>query len=86
ELLNDEGADLRIGRWWNVVMWLVAAQAVVLMVWWLAQAFNRHDIGASLTLLSTSNSGTVLIQWALAIAVFLLLNRWLGRRFESAGE
>ena len=86
ELVNDEGADLKIGRWWNVVMWLVAAQAVVLMVWWLAQAFNFHDIGASLTLFSTSNSGTVLIQWALAIGVFLLLNRWLGRRFESAGE
>jgi len=84
ELVNDEGADLRIGRWWNVVMWLVALQAVVLMVWWLTQAFDRHSIGRSLTLFSTGNSGTVLIQWAVAIGAFLLLNRWLGRRFEGA--
>jgi len=86
ELVNDEGADLRIGRWWNWVMGLVVVEAVVLMVWWLSQAFDVKDLGASLTPFSASNAGTLLVQWALAIAVFLVLNRRLGGRIDAAEE
>ncbi len=79
-LVNSEGSDIRVGRWWNVVIRLVALQAVVLMVWWLWQAVDLDDIGATFRLFSQFNVGTVLIQWALAIAVFLGLNRWLAMR------
>jgi NSS family neurotransmitter:Na+ symporter len=83
-LINGEGSDIRIGRWWNVVIRLVAVQAVVITIWWLWQAVDLTDLGATFTLFSTFNVGTVLIQWGVAIAVFLGLNRWLAARASGA--
>lgn len=85
-LVNGPGADLRIGRWWNVAIRFVALEAVVLAVWWLWQAVDPADLRGSLTLFSTFNVGTVLIQWAISIAAFLSLNRWLARRAAAALE
>jgi NSS family neurotransmitter:Na+ symporter len=78
-VVNTEGCDLRIGRWWNVAIPLVALQAVVLMGWWLWQAVNPSDLAATFTPFSTFNVGSVLVQWSVAIAAFLALNRWLVR-------
>ena len=79
-LINSAGSDITIGRWWNVVIRLVAVQAVVITIWWLWQAVDRDDLGATFTLFSQFNVGTVLIQWAIALAAFLSLNRWLASR------
>jgi NSS family neurotransmitter:Na+ symporter len=83
-LVNSAGSDMRIGRWFNVAMRLVAIEAIVLTVWWLWQAIDLEDLRASFTLFSTFNVGTVLIQWAIALTAFLALNRWLSRRAASA--
>ena len=83
-LVNSDGSDLRIGRWFNVAMRLVAIEAIVLTVWWLWQAIDLKDLGASFTLFSTFNVGTVLIQWAIALTAFVLLNGWLSRRAAAA--
>ena len=89
--VNSEGSDLVIGKWWNVAIRLVAVQAVVITVWWLWQAVDLNDLAGSFTLMSEFNVGTVLIQWAVAIAAFLGLNRWLaanaaGRHAASAED
>ncbi len=76
-LVNSEGSDLVIGRWWNVVIRLVAVQAVVITIWWLWQAVDLDNLGATFTLISEFNVGTVLIQWVIALAAFIGLNRWL---------
>lgn len=76
-MINMEGCDLVIGRWWNVAIRLVAVQAVVLMGWWLWQAVDLSDLAATFTPFSTFNVGSVLVQWIVAITAFLLLNRWL---------
>ena len=76
-MVNTEGCDLVVGRWWNVTIRLVAVQAVVLMGWWLWQAVDPSDLAATLTPFSTFNVGSVLVQWIVAITAFLLLNRWL---------
>jgi SNF family Na+-dependent transporter len=78
--VNTEFAKLRIGRWWDAVMYLVLAEAVVLMGWWLYQATDLGDLRATLTPFSPFNVGTLLAQWTLAIVAFLVLNGWLARR------
>ena len=80
ELVNGEGADLRVGGWWNWAIRLVVLEAVVLLGWWLWQAVDVGDLAATLTPFSTFNVGTAVIQWALAMAAFLTLNRWLADR------
>ena len=83
-LVNRDGSDIRIGRWWNVVMWFVVLEAVVLLVWWLSQAVDGTDLAASLTPFSSFNVGTVLIQGGIVIVLLLLLNRRMARPFGQA--
>ncbi|MCL7960706.1 MAG: sodium-dependent transporter [marine benthic group bacterium] len=85
-LVNREGSDIVIGRWWCAVMVFVALEAIVLMFWWLSQALDVDNLAATLTPFSTFNVGTVLVQGGVVIAVLLATNRLLARPFEGADE
>lgn len=88
EFINTASSDIRIGRWWDIVIYLVMIEAVVLMGWWLYQAMDFSDLRGSLTPFSSFNVGTVLVQWAIALVAFLLLNGWLARKtvLDPRGE
>jgi neurotransmitter:Na+ symporter, NSS family len=73
ETLINRDADLRIGRWWDWAIRFVVVQAVVLVGWWFWQVRDEPMLG-------TFGVGNVLIQWAIALAAFLALNRWLADR------
>ena len=77
--VNSEGSDFTIGRWWNWAMRLVALEAVVLMVWWFYQSVRGQGWREALDPFSSFNLGTLLVQWAVVLALLLLANRWLGR-------
>ena len=80
EQLNHPDSDIRLGRWWDVVLGaLVPIQALVLLVWWLVQA-RQWDPAGWLAPFGESNVGTILVQWSVVLAVLLLLNRWLAAR------
>ena len=85
-LVNREGSDIVIGRWWCAVMVFVALEAIVLMFWWLSQALDVDNLAATLTPFSSFNVGTVLVQGGVVIAVLLATNRLLARPFEGADE
>jgi NSS family neurotransmitter:Na+ symporter len=79
EVVNTEDCDLRVGKWWLVVVGVVVpVEAVTLMIWWLWEA--RSWDTAWLHPFKAENVGTVLFQLAVALAAVLLLNRWLVRR------
>lgn len=82
--VNTPYSKLRIGRWWDVVMYFVLVQAVVLMGWWLYQAVDFDNLAATFHPLSSFNVGTLVVQWVLAIGVLLLLNRWMATKTLSA--
>jgi len=82
KVINDEGSDIKVGRWYDVMMkYVVPFQAVVLIVWWLvssvswdAEWWNPFHI---------ENAGTVLFQWGLVIAVLLFINKNLVKGLEN---
>ncbi|MEQ9569315.1 MAG: sodium-dependent transporter [Longimicrobiales bacterium] len=80
--INHTHSDVRIGAWWDWAIRFVVVQAVVLMVWWLWNA-RGDDPAATWTLFSPYNVGTVLIQWAVALALFVGLNGWMVRRMKD---
>lgn len=87
EVVNGEGADLRMGRWWVFVVGvLIPVEAVVLMAWWLYQAVGWDEDW--LNPLAPASVGTVLLQWGVALLALLVLNKWLGRnnRAGAAAE
>ncbi len=79
ELVNQPGADIRIGRWWEWAIALCLAEAVVLIVWWFLQV-RGEGWRSAFNPLSTYSIGTVLIQWLIVLAAFWLLSGWLSGR------
>ena len=73
ELINTEHSDIRIGGWWDWAIRLVVVQAVVLILWWLFSV-GREDPWGPYGLFNT------LVQWGIALGIFLALNRWMVRR------
>lgn len=71
-LINHEHTDLQIGPWWEWTIRLVVLQAAVLVVWWFWQVRTEPLWGPF-------GVGSTLVQWAIALALFLGLNNWLVR-------
>ncbi|HEX7052205.1 MAG TPA: sodium-dependent transporter [Longimicrobiales bacterium] len=84
-LVNTSDADLRMGRWWDWAIRLSIVEAAALVVWWfwqeggIQQALDG-DWGA---LFGTFGLGWAVVQWGVAVAVFLALNEWLARRVTA---
>lgn len=76
--INQEGSDIHIGAWWDWAIRLVAVEAVVLAGWWLWSA-RGDGFSATWTLFSAYNVGSVVIQSVIALAVFIMANKWLAR-------
>lgn len=86
EVVNGDGCDLPIGRWWVVLVGiLVPVQAVTLILWWLKDAHDS-DPSSWLDPFGSYSVGTVLLQWALALVVLWSINGWLARRLRSRKE
>ncbi|UCF21568.1 MAG: sodium-dependent transporter [Gemmatimonadota bacterium] len=79
ELVNQPGADLKIGVWWEWAIVVCLVSSVVLIVWWFLQV-RGEGWGAAFDPFSTYSIGTVLMQWAIVVAAFWLGNNWLARR------
>ncbi len=79
ELVNQAGADMTIGRWWEWTMVLCLLGSVVLIVWWFLQV-RGEGWRSALDPFSTYSIGTVLVQWAIVLLAFVLANNWLARR------
>jgi NSS family neurotransmitter:Na+ symporter len=80
EQINHPDSDIHIGRWWDVVIGLVVpVEAVILLVWWLVQAWSWDPEGW-LTPFAQENVGTVLFQFAVVFAVLIALSGWMTRR------
>ncbi len=80
EVVNDEACDLRVGKWWVILVGVVVpVEAVTLILWWLYEA-RGWDPQGWLNPWASANVGTVLAQLGAAMVALLLMNRWLARR------
>lgn len=77
--INTVHSDIRIGAWWDWAIRLVVLEAVVLIGWWFIQVWG-DGWKANLTLFSTANIGTTLIQWAVVLVALILANRFLVKK------
>jgi NSS family neurotransmitter:Na+ symporter len=86
EVVNGEGADLRVGRWWSFLVGVVVpVEAVTLMIWWLWEA-RGWDPEGWLHPFRSATVGTVLLQWGVALVLLVAINQWLTRRGEKTLE
>ncbi len=79
ELCNQEGSDIRIGRWWDWAIAFCLVESIVLIVWWFLQV-RGEGWRTAFDPWETYSIGTVLVQWAIVLAVFIAGNKWLAQR------
>ncbi len=79
ELATPE--DWRLHSVWDgMIRYLIPLEAVVLLVWWLGLAATVYAPDTWYNPLDPFSPMTCLVQWAIALACFIALNRWMARR------
>ena len=85
QLINDQDSDITIGVWYEwVIKYFIPIEFAVLITWWFYQAITIYAPNDWWNPLSIYSVGTTLLQWGLAIAVFILLNKWLTNKTLGA--
>ncbi len=81
ELVNGEGADFRIGKWYTfVIRILIPIQFIAMIGWWFYKAisdFAKNDWWNPISIYSV---GTCLAQWLIVILLFVAFNKPITRR------
>ena len=78
-LINHEYTNIHVGKWWDLSIYLVIVQAVALVLWWLWQVRTE-------ALWGPYGLGHTLVQWAIALGVFITLNDWMARRTQREND
>ena len=90
EVLNGPGSDLRLGRWFHLLVFLIPLEFAVLLGWWLHRSVTGFDPAGWWNPFHTFSAGTCLFQWTILCIVLVLLNNrlggWLSVRTGNAGE
>ena len=81
--INHKDSDIHIGAWGDWAIRFVAVQALVLFGWFLWSA-RGQDFTTTWTLFSSYNVGSVLIQFAVVVAILIALNRRLAASVLSS--
>ena len=73
--------DWNAGPGWGIIIkYLVPLQAVALLVWWMYLSATAYAPDTWYDPTDPFSVMTCLVQWGVALAAFLGLNRWLARR------
>lgn len=82
EIINGEGSDIKIGKWYNVMIgFLVPLQAIVLLVWWLGSSIGWDPEWWNP--FHAENLGTALFQWGIVIILLIYFNKKIINRISN---
>lgn len=74
ELINSENSDIKIGKWYTIfIKYLIPFQAILLLSWWLISSASWDPEWWNP--FHAENAGTCLLQWGIAIAIFIYFNK-----------
>jgi NSS family neurotransmitter:Na+ symporter len=79
EIINGEGSDLKIGKWYNFIIGiLIPIQVIVLLTWWLTSSVGWDPEWWNP--FHAENAGTCIFQWLLVISIFIGINKFVAKR------
>jgi len=86
ESIDNQPDDWNAGRLWDGAICIaVPALAALLLAWWLYQSASVYSPDRWFDPFDPFSVMTCLVQWGIALLVFILLNRWMVRQV-SAGD
>ncbi len=78
QLVNTDDASTTLGSWWEVILkYVVPVEVVTLLGWWMYLSAAEYAPDSWYNPLSTYSVATVVLQWALALALVYLFNKKL---------
>lgn len=85
EVINGEGSDVHIGKWYNVIIsFLIPLQVIVLVVWWLYST-TQWDPDGWWNPFGAETLGTCILQWSVVLVFFIALNKFIVNRTMRYG-
>jgi len=86
ELINTEGNDVPVGRWFDyVVKYIIPLEFIVLIIWWFSQAISWNPT-TWWKPFEVNSVGTCLLQWGIILAIFIIFNRWIASAIVKTDE
>lgn len=86
ESIDHQEHDWNAGPIWDIAMrFVVPTLATLLLAWWLYQSASVYSPERWFDPFDPFSVMTCLAQWGIALAVFVLLNRWMARRTLEIG-
>jgi NSS family neurotransmitter:Na+ symporter len=82
EVINRPENKIRLGRWFDfLVAFFLPIQIIGMLAWWFWDSYSS-DPGNWWNIFSKTSIGTVLFQWAAALAVFIIFNKIITKRLS----
>jgi NSS family neurotransmitter:Na+ symporter len=83
----DVEGDWKAGRGWEtLIKWVVPAEAIVLLVWWLWISATVYAPDTWFNPLSPFSVMTCLVQWTIIMGAFYFMNDWMNKRHNLLVE
>ncbi len=80
EFVNIVPGDIKIGKWFNhTVKYLIPAEAILLLVWWLYRSMEWNPKGWY-NPFQADSLGTCIVQWMIALGLLFFLNGIIQQR------
>ena len=84
EAVNVEG-DWHVGVVWEMLIkWIVPLEATILLVWWLWISATEYAPDSWYNPLDPFSVATCVVQWAIIMGIFYMMNNWLNKRGKLA--
>jgi len=86
EIISTSDNKIKLGKGFDILVKLfLPLQFLAMLIWWLWQAYSE-DPNNWFNILSQSTVGTVLFQWAVALAVFIFFNKSISKKILGSHE
>ena len=82
--LLDKDEDMEVGSWFDYAIYLVPLQVLLMMGWWFYRAVK--DLPEWWNPVAVQSIGTSIMQWGIAIAVFIALNKFLKNKVVPTAQ
>ena len=82
--LLDKNEDMEVGSWFDYAIYLVPLQVLLMMGWWFYRAVK--DLPEWWNPVAVQSIGTSVMQWGMAIGLFLALNRFLKEKVVPTAQ
>ena len=87
EVSSESQDDWAFPSWWSsVVNYVVPALGGILLFWWMYQSATVYAPDDWYDPTSLYSVATCVVQWAIALTAFYMLNHWMNHRLENSIE